>query len=101
MNEFTVTLILNFKDGGMEHFMKAAKDPKNGLAKTKKWSGYKTIEFYGSETDKNQLILWERWETKKDYESYLKMREETGFFDKLTPFFTKPPQIIKQKFIQM
>ena len=76
--------------------MKILSDPKEGIAKTRAFPGYKDIKFYQDKEDKNKLILWQRWENEKAQAAYLKMRTETGLFDILGPLMAQPPQIIKQ-----
>ena len=95
MSDFTCTAIFTFKEGKMEEFMKVLKDPEIGIAVTRKWKGYKNIDFYVSKDNPNQLLLWEKWETAQDYDSYLKMRTDTGLFEKLGPLMAEEPKIIK------
>ena len=101
MSEFTVTVIFHFKKDGSRDFLSLVKDPENGIALTKKWKGYKSIEFFTNKENEDEIILWERWETAEDYASYLKMRTDTGLFEKLGPHFSAPPTIIKQNAIKL
>ncbi|GIR37137.1 MAG: hypothetical protein CM15mP49_25220 [Actinomycetota bacterium] len=34
----------------------------------------------------DRIILWEKWETRENYEAYLAWRTETGMFEGLEPF---------------
>ena len=96
MTELTVTAIFQIKEGKMDEFMAFIRDPKEGIAKTRAFPGYKDIKFYQDQADKNKLILWQRWENEKAQAAYLKMRTDEGLFDTIGPLMAQPPQIIKQ-----
>ncbi len=37
------------------------------------------------------IVLWERWDSRPDYEAYLSWRMETGFMEALGPFMEGDP----------
>ena len=94
-DKYTVTAIFNCNKGDADKFIDWLKSDKQGIGITKEWKGYVNIDFYRSEDDNDQIILWEVWDNKESYESYLKMRTETGAFDIIGPWLSKPATIIK------
>ncbi len=96
MSEFTVTAIFEFKEDKLDDFIKFINDPENGIAKTRKAKGFKSVEIYHDKENKNKLIIWQRWEKEEDQAAYIKMRTDEKLFDTLGPWMAQPPQIIKQ-----
>jgi quinol monooxygenase YgiN len=66
---------------------------KEVLPDTRAYKGCQGIDIYSNTDDSSNLVFYERWEERKNYESYLAWRTETGLMDKLGTMLAAPPSI--------
>ena len=64
-----------------------------GLSVTRGWKGCQSIEMYESREDPNVIVVWQRWDSKEDHESYVKHRHEDGTFELLGELVACPPEM--------
>ena len=65
-----------------------------GLSDTRAFEGNISINTFVDQDNADRIVLWEKWETRENYEAYLAWRTETGMFEGLEPFLTRPPEFI-------
>ena len=65
-----------------------------GLSDTRAFEGNISINTFVDQDNPDRIVLWEKWETRENYEAYLAWRTETGMFEGLEPFLTGPPEFI-------
>ena len=94
--DYTVIATFRFKPGQSQKFRDFL-DGENGISITRWWAGCKLVEIYESAEDADTLIIWEKWETKEDHESYIKMRTDTGAFERAGEWLKSPPEIVSLK----
>lgn len=70
------------------------------LVDTRKFEGCEEISIIQSEDDPNKLLILEQWETRANYEAYLKWRTERGDMDNLNAISTKPFQVSYFRFVR-
>ena len=56
------------------------------LVDTRAFEGCESVETYSGQDDSDLIILWEKWATRANYDTYLAWRTETGLMDVLAPF---------------
>ena len=94
-SDITVIATFNFKDiESKKKFTEFVANPEKGFAVARAWEGCKLMEVYESAEDENTLIIWQKWATKENQESYIKMRKDTGAFVMLREWLASPPQIV-------
>lgn len=64
------------------------------LADTRARKGAELIEAYVDADNPDHLVIWEKWTTRADQESYLAWRIETGMPEMLAPLLAEPLRII-------
>ncbi|HJP15847.1 MAG TPA: antibiotic biosynthesis monooxygenase [Acidimicrobiales bacterium] len=64
------------------------------LADTRAFEGNVSIETYVDQDNPDRIFLWEKWETRENYEAYLAWRMETGMMDMLGPLLDGSPEFI-------
>ena len=47
-----------------------------------------------SADDDSTIIIFGRWESVADYDAYIQLRTDTGYFVAVTPMLLEPPQFI-------
>lgn len=87
----TVLLELNCKPGKGAEFLPALIA---ALADTRARQGAGAMEPYVDADNPDRLLVWEKWDSRADQESYLQWRMETGFVEALAPVLAEPPRII-------
>lgn len=87
----TVLLELNCKPGKGKEFLPALVA---ALAETRARKGAGAMEPYVDADNPDRLLVWEKWDSRADQESYLQWRMETGFVEALAPVLAEPPRII-------
>ena len=60
------------------------------LADTRARAGAELIEAYVDTENPDRMVIWEKWTTRADQESYLAWRMETGMGDALAPILAEP-----------
>ena len=65
-----------------------------GLCVSRAFVGNISINTFVDQDNSDRSFVWEKWESRENYEAYLAWRTETGMFEGLEPFLTGPPQFI-------
>ncbi len=63
------------------------------LPDTRAYDGCEGLDVYGNMDDTGNLVLYELWASRPQYEKYLGWRSETGVVDKLGSMLAGPPSI--------
>lgn len=66
---------------------------KGFLPDTRAYEGCHGVDVYGGLDDASDIVLYERWESRKHYETYLAWRVDTGVVAKLGDYATTPPSL--------
>lgn len=66
---------------------------KTALVDTRAFDGCESIEVYTDADNPDNLVLWEKFETRAHHEAYLAWRIETGLLDMLAPILAGDLQI--------
>ena len=97
----TVKAVFTFKDNLSKNKFIEFCNGENGLGVTRGWKGSQLIECYESEDNPNQIIIWQKWDSKADHESYVKHRHDDGSFDFLGELISSPPEITSLSLVNM
>ena len=65
----------------------------NGLSVTRGWKGCRSIDCYEAHDNDKKIVIWQKWDSKEDHESYVKHRHEDGSFEFLHSLIASPPEI--------
>ena len=84
----SVSLDISVKPERVSEFIGILRE---ALPDTRKRKGFQSITVHQDQDRPDRIFLWERWDTRPDYESYLNWRMETGFMEALGPFLTGDP----------
>ena len=87
-----VNVIANFKfidADAKDGFVEILKGPE-GLVKTRAFNGCLNISCFNDLDNSNNLIIYQKWKSKEDHQSYLNWRKESGMIDQLAPTLTEP-----------
>jgi quinol monooxygenase YgiN len=87
----TVVLELTFNPGAGESVIPMIVA---SLTETRAYQGAELIEPYVDADNPDRLVIWEKWATKADQESYLAWRVETGMNEALAPVLAEPPRFL-------
>ncbi len=60
------------------------------LSETRAFEGCESLETYVDQVDPDRVYLWEKWETRENYEQYIAWRIESGMLEALAPILVKP-----------
>ena len=63
------------------------------LPETRAHKGCRGIDIYGNLEDSGNVVFYERWDSRQDYEGYLAWRTETGVLAQFTEMTEGPPNI--------
>jgi quinol monooxygenase YgiN len=66
---------------------------KRVLPDTRAYDGCQGVDLYGNLDDAGNLVVYERWDSRQHYETYLAWRGETGVADQLGAMLAAPPSI--------
>lgn len=55
------------------------------LVDTRAFDGCESVETFTDHDDPDLVMLWERWATREQYETYLTWRMDNGLLDALAP----------------
>lgn len=66
---------------------------KEALVDTRAFDGCESIEVYTNADAPDDVILWEKFETRAHHEAYLSWRVETGMLDLLAPVLRSDLQV--------
>ena len=92
-NYHTVKAVFTFKDTSCKDKFIDFCNGDKGLSVTRGWEGCKSIECYEVEDNHLVVIIWQKWETRQNQESYVKFRHDDGSFDFLGELISTPPEI--------
>jgi quinol monooxygenase YgiN len=66
---------------------------KQVLPETRAYDWCQGVDLYGNVDDAGNLVLYERWDSRRHYETYLAWRTATGIVDQLGAMLAAPPSI--------
>jgi len=89
--ELTILLLIKIKPEFRQEIFDHLKNDEDGIKLTKKHKGCISVEGRLSTDDEETIAVWGRWATLQDHEEYMKMRTDSGYFDKVGPKFASPP----------
>lgn len=89
----TVVAQFTFKDLESKQKFVDFCNGEKGLGIARSWKGCQSFECYESDEDSNKIFIWQKWDSKEDHESYVKMRLESGSFDMLGEWVSAQPEI--------
>jgi ketosteroid isomerase-like protein len=92
-NYHTVKAVFTFKDTYCKNKFIDFCNGEKGLSVTRGWEGCKSLECYEAEDNHLVVIIWQKWETRENQESYVKFRHDDGSFDFLGELISTPPEI--------
>ncbi len=84
----SVSLDLSIKPERVDEFIGILRE---ALPDTRTRKGFQSITVHRDQDRSGRIFLWERWDTRPDYEAYLNWRMETGFMEALGPFLEGDP----------
>ena len=90
----TVKAVFTFKDNESKDKFVEFCNGENGLSVTRAWEGCQSIECYESSENSLQVVIWQKWNSKENHESYVKHRHEDGSFTFLHELIASPPEIV-------
>lgn len=96
-SELTILVLIKIKPEFRQEVFDSLKNDEDGIKLTKAHKGCVSAEGRLSTDDEETIVIWGRWArtaTKQDHEDYMKMRTESGYFDKVGPKFASPPVFI-------
>ena len=79
----TILVILRIKAEHRQEIFDYMNTKDDGIALTRKHKGCVSIEGRMSTDDDETIVLWEKWSSKEEQADYLKMREDSGFFQRV------------------
>ena len=92
-SHYMVNAVFTFKDqSSKDKFIEFCNGEK-GLGVTRARKGCISIDCYERHDNPLAMILWQKWETQADQESYIKFRHDDGSFDFLGELVACPPDI--------
>lgn len=97
----TVKAVFTFKDDESKDKFVDFCNGENGLSVTRAWEGCQSIECYESQENRRQVVIWQKWASKENQESYIKHRHEDGSFDFLGELIASPPEIVALRPVEM
>ena len=93
MSNHTACAVFTFKDKESKtKFVDFCNGP-NGLDVTRKHKGCQSIECYEKHDNELSIVIWQKWDSKKDHEAYVTFRHEDGSFNFLGELVAYPPDI--------
>ena len=94
MSEHTVKAVFTFKDQESKEKFITFCNGDNGLSVTRSWEGCHSIDCFESFDNPMSVVIWQKWASKENHESYVKHRHEDGSFDFLGELIASPPEIV-------
>ena len=83
-----VSVDLSIKSERLDEFMGILR---GALPDTRARKGFQSLSVHQDQERPGRIYLWERWDSRPDYDAYLNWRMETGFMDALGPFVEGEP----------
>ena len=93
MSSHTVKAVFTFKDVESKEKFIVFCNGERGLILAREWRGCQSIDVYEEQSNHLSVVIWQKWATKEDQESYVKFRREDGSFDFLGELISCPPVI--------
>ena len=94
MSGHTVKAVFTFKDQESKDKFIDFCNGDNGLSVTRSWEGCQSIDCYESVDNPMAVVIWQKWASKENHESYVKHRHDDGSFDFLGELIASPPEIV-------
>ncbi len=94
MSGHTVKAVFTFKDQESKEKFIDFCNGDNGLSVTRSWEGCQSIDCYESVDNPMAVVIWQKWASKENHESYVKHRHDDGSFDFLGELIASPPEIV-------
>ena len=94
MSSHTVKAVFTFKDSNSKDRFVDFCNGDNGLSVTRSWEGCQSIDCYESHENPLQIVIWQKWNSKENHESYVKHRHDDGSFTFLHELIASPPEIV-------
>ena len=66
---------------------------KENLPDTRGYDGCQGLDVYDNMDETGNLVIYERWDSRPQYEKYLAWRTETGTMDRMGTMVKAPPSI--------
>jgi quinol monooxygenase YgiN len=66
---------------------------KENLPDTRAYAGCQGLEVYRNLDETGNLVFYERWDSREQYQKYLAWRTESGAMDRLGALLKAPPSI--------
>ena len=66
---------------------------KDNLDDTRSYEGCQGLDVYDNMDETGNLVIYERWDSRPQYEKYLAWRTETGTMDRMGTMVKAPPSI--------
>lgn len=89
----TACAVFTFKDQESKEKFVEFCNGENGLSVTRGWKGCRSIDCYEAHDNDKKIVIWQKWDSKEDHESYVQHRHEDGSFDFLHSLIASPPEI--------
>ena len=89
----TACAVFTFKDQESKEKFVEFCNGENGLSVTRGWKGCRSIDCYEAHDNDKKIVIWQKWDSKEDHESYIQHRHEDGSFDFLHSLIASPPEI--------
>ena len=89
----TVCATFKFNDGQKQSFLDILNGP-DGLQVTRAWEGCISIDVFESSDNPNVLVIWQKWQSRSNQESYLEMRKSTGLFNEVMGLLSEPFEVL-------
>ena len=89
----TVKATFTFKDRESKEKFIVFCNGERGLSVTRGWDGCVSIDCFEDAANDLQVVIWQKWASKENHESYVKFRHDDGSFDFLGELISSPPEI--------
>jgi len=66
---------------------------KDNLPDTRSYAGCQGLDVYDNLDETGNIVVYERWDSREQYEKYLAWRTETGTMDRMGTMLKAPPSI--------
>ena len=86
-----ILVIIKMKPEFRQEVWEMMKTAPEGIALTKAAKGCISVEGRLSDDDKETMIFWGKWASQEDHDTYMKMRMDSGFMDKMKPKMSAEP----------
>lgn len=88
----TVTIIANL-EVKPDRVEQVETEMRENFSDTRAFEGCKGLDVYRNQETVTSIVLYQQWESKAQYQKYLRWRTESGFFGRLAENLSEPPSI--------